>query len=76
MPPLCRKILVPTAGDIPACVAATSLVKPQDMPSQNFWWSARYAAGGRPGEYNGPRPARSDRRNSHRNLLKECCDDR
>jgi hypothetical protein len=62
MPPACRNNLVPTGCDIPASNAASSLVIPCAIPNQNRWSSDRPAKGGRPGEGNGARPDRVDRR--------------
>lgn len=62
MPPACRNNLVPTGCDIPAASAASSLVIPCVIPNQNRWSSDRPATGGRPGEGNGARPDRADRR--------------
>ena len=47
---------------MPAASAASSLVTPCAIPSQNRWSSDRPAAGGRPGDGNGARPERCDRR--------------
>lgn len=60
--PACRNNLVPTGGDIPAANAASSLVIPCAIPNQNRWSSDRPATGGRPGDANGARPERCDRR--------------
>ncbi|MDX8548670.1 IS3 family transposase, partial [Mesorhizobium sp. VK25A] len=62
MPPACRNNLVPTGCDIPAASAASSLVSPCAIPNQNRWSSDRSATGGRPGDSNGARPERCDRR--------------
>jgi Transposase and inactivated derivatives len=62
MPPACRNNLVPTGCDIPAVSAASSLAIPCAIPNQNRWSSDRPATGGRPGDGNGARPERCDRR--------------
>ncbi|MGY3387618.1 hypothetical protein ACVWW6_000209 [Bradyrhizobium sp. USDA 3311] len=62
MPPACRNNLVPTGCDIPAANAASSLVIPCAIPNQNRWSADRPATGGRPGDGNGARPERCDRR--------------
>ena len=62
MPPASRNHLVPTAGDIPASIAASSLAMPAAIAPQNLSRSSRPVAGGRPGDHNGGRPDRSERR--------------
>src|SRR3954453_4109032 len=62
MPPAFRNHLVPTGCDTPASRAASSLLSPMAIASQNRICSSRPAAGGRPGEGNGARPDRADRR--------------
>src|SRR6476659_7026877 len=62
MPPAFRNHLVPTGCDTPASTAASSLLSPAAIPNQNRLCSSRPAAGGRPGDGNGARPDRSDRR--------------
>ena len=62
MPPACRNHLVPTGCDTPASTAASSLLIPTAIADQNRLRSSRPAAGGRPGDGNGARPDRSDRR--------------
>src|SRR5947208_886921 len=62
MPPASRNHLVPTAGDIPASIAASSLAMPAAIAPQNLSRSSRPAVGGRPGDHNGGRPDRSERR--------------
>src|SRR5262249_51794755 len=70
-------ILFPTACDIPACRAASSLVTPAAIAAQNRRCSSRPATTGRPGENNGARPDRSERR--LRLVIatppSRCCDD-
>src|SRR3954465_5956032 len=62
MPPASRNHLVPTAADIPASIAASSLAMPAAIAPQNLSRSSRPAVGGRPGDHNGGRPDRSERR--------------
>jgi putative transposase len=62
MPPAFRNHLVPTAGGTPASIAADSLALPAAIAAQNRRCSSRPATGGRPGEDNGARPDRSERR--------------
>src|SRR5215204_3687164 len=62
MPPAFRNHLVPTGCDTPASSAASSLLSPVAIARQNLICSSRPAAGGRPGEGNGARPDRADRR--------------
>ena len=62
MPPAFRKHLVPTACDIPAVVAASSLAMPSAIAFQNCRNSSRPAIGGRPGDASGSLPDRSERR--------------
>jgi hypothetical protein len=53
---------VPTACDTPASTAASSLAIPVAIAAQNRRRSSRPATDGRPGENNGGRPERSERR--------------
>ena len=62
MPPASRNHLVPTACDIPASTAASSLAIPAAIAAQNRRRSSRPAVDGRPGDDNGARPHRSERR--------------
>jgi hypothetical protein len=62
MPPAFRNHLVPTAGGTPASTAANSLALPAVIAAQNRRCSSRPATGGRPGDDNGARPDRSERR--------------
>src|SRR5918993_1156840 len=62
MPPAFRNHRVPTGCDTPASTAASSLLIPAAIADQNRLRSLRPATGGRPGDGNGARPARSDRR--------------
>jgi transposase InsO family protein len=62
MPPAFWNHLVPTGCDTPASSAASSLLSPVAIARQNLICSSRPAAGGRPGEGNGARPDRADRR--------------
>src|SRR4051812_39712468 len=62
MPPAFRNHLVPTGCDTPASSAASSLLSPVVIARQNLICSSRPAAGGRPGEGNGARPDRAERR--------------
>ena len=62
IPPASRNHLVPTGCDNPALSAATSLLIPPAIYVQNSCRSLRVATGGRPGDRNGGRPHRSDRR--------------
>ena len=62
MPPVSRNHLVPTACDTPASTAAASLAMPAAIAAQNRRRSSRPATGGRPGDRNGARPDRSERR--------------
>ena len=77
MPPAFRNNLVPTACDIPAWTAASSLAMPAAIAAQNRRCSSRPATTGRPGENNGARPDRSERR--LRLVIatppSKCCDD-
>jgi hypothetical protein len=43
-------------------MAASSVERPAAIDDQNRWWCSRRAAGGRPGDRNGARPHRSERR--------------
>jgi putative transposase len=62
MPPAFRNHLVPTGCDTPAWSAASSLLSPLAIAHQNLVCSSRPATGGRPGDGNGARPDRIDRR--------------
>jgi hypothetical protein len=62
MPPAFRNNLVPTACDIPAPTAASSLAMPAAIAAQKRRCSSRPATTGRPGENNGARPDPSERR--------------
>jgi putative transposase len=62
MPPAFRNHLVPTACDTPASTAASSLAMPTAIAAQNRRRSSRPATDGRPGDDNGARPHRSERR--------------
>lgn len=62
MPPAFRNHLYPTGCDTPASTAASSLLIPAAIATQNRHRSSRPATGGRPGDGNGARPDRSDRR--------------
>ena len=62
MPPAFRNHRVPTACGISAAAAASSLDKPVAIAAQNLPRFSLLAADGRPGEGNGARPDRSDRR--------------
>src|ERR671921_210275 len=62
IPPAFRNHLVPTGCDTPASTAASSLLIPAAIADQNRRRSSRPATGGRPGDGNGARPDRSDRR--------------
>jgi len=62
MPPAFRNHLVPTACDTPTSTAASSLALPAAIAAQNRRRSSRPAADGRPGDDNGARPDRSERR--------------
>jgi hypothetical protein len=62
MPPAFRNHLVPTGCDTPASSAASSLLSPLAIARQNLFCSSRPAADGRPGDGNGARPDRADRR--------------
>src|SRR6478752_2899283 len=57
-----RNHLVLTAGGTPASSAASSLSKPTAIAAQNRRRSSRPATEGRPGDDNGARPDRSERR--------------
>jgi hypothetical protein len=50
IPPLCRNHRAPTAGEIPAALAASSVVQPLAIAAQKRWRSSRRATGGRPGQ--------------------------
>src|SRR5216683_704741 len=58
IPPLSRNHRVPTAGDTPALMPASSLGIPRAIATQNRCRSSRLATGGRPGERIAGRPAR------------------
>src|SRR3984893_8992001 len=62
LPPAFRNHLVPTAAATPASSAASSLSKPTAIAAQNRRRSSRPATEGRPGDDNGARPDRSERR--------------
>ena len=62
IPPASRNHLVPTGCDTSALSAAASLLIPVAINAQNICSSLRVATGGRPGDRNGGRPHRSDRR--------------
>src|ERR1039458_4318419 len=62
MPPAFLNHLVPTACGTPAPTAASSLAMPAAIAAQNRRRSSRPATGGRPGDDNGARPDRSERR--------------
>src|SRR5688572_7879561 len=62
MPPASRNQRVPTAGEMPASAAASSLDTPRAIAAQNRWRCSRRATIGRPGERIGARSARSARR--------------
>src|SRR4051794_5678742 len=62
IPPAFLNHRVPTACDTPASTAASSLARPAALAAQNRRRSSRPAIGGRPGENNGGRPDRSERR--------------
>src|SRR3954468_6261845 len=55
MPPRCRNHRVPTGPDTPTATAASSLVRPSAILSQNARSTSR-RGGGRPGERIGGRP--------------------
>lgn len=62
MPPAFRNHLVPTACDTPTATAASSLLIPATIADQKRRRSSRLDTGGRPGDSNGARPDRWDRR--------------
>nr|WP_246790235.1 hypothetical protein [Bradyrhizobium sp. CCBAU 51765] len=62
MPPAFRNSLLPTGCDSPAASAASSLLCPEAIAFQNLSCSSRPAADGRPGDGNGARPDRAERR--------------
>src|SRR6476620_9232121 len=62
MPPVSRNQRVPTGGDTPAPIAASSLDRPAAINAQKRSRSSRRAIPGRPGDLNLSRNARSDRR--------------
>src|SRR6202040_3601832 len=62
MPPASRNQRVPTGGDTPAPIAASSLDRPAAINAQKGSRSSRRAFPGRPGDLNFPRNARSGRR--------------
>src|SRR5580700_6184043 len=62
MPPASRNQRVPTGGDTPAPIAASSLERPAAINAQKRSRSSRRAIPGRPGDLNLSRNARSDRR--------------
>src|SRR4030081_1256706 len=61
MPPASRNQRVPTGGDTPAPIAASSLDRPAAINAQKRSRSSRRAIPGRPGDLNLSRNARSDR---------------
>src|SRR5207344_3224371 len=61
-PPASRNQRVPTGGDTPAPIAASSLDRPAAINAQKRSRSSRRAIPGRPGDLNLSRNARSDRR--------------
>src|ERR1700675_4326417 len=62
MPPASRNQRVPTGGDTPAPIAASSLETTAAINAQKRSRSSRRAIPGRPGDLNLSRNARSDRR--------------
>src|SRR5271169_1367497 len=62
MPPASRNQRVPTGGDTPAPIAASSLDRPAAINAQKRSRSSRRAIPGRPGDLNLSRNARSERR--------------
>ncbi|MES0101784.1 integrase core domain-containing protein [Mesorhizobium sp. M0019] len=62
IPPAFRNHLVPTGCDTPASSAASSPLSPAAIALQYPICPSRPATGGRPGEGNGARPDRADRR--------------
>jgi hypothetical protein len=62
MPPAFRNHRDPTACGTPTPTAASSLDRPEAIDAQNRRRSSRAATGGRPGDRNGDRPERSERR--------------
>jgi hypothetical protein len=62
MPPASRNQRVPTGGDTPAPIAASSLDRPAAITAQKRSRSSRRAIPGRLGDLNLSRNARSDRR--------------
>ena len=60
IPPHCRKHLLPTAGDTPAMLAASSLECPSEIDFQNGPRSARCKTGGLPGDRSSARSDRPD----------------
>src|SRR6267378_8530579 len=62
MPPASRNQRVPTGGDTPTPIAASSLDRPAAINAQKRSRSSRRAIPGRPGDLNLSRNARSDRR--------------
>ncbi|MGY4281546.1 transposase InsO family protein [Bradyrhizobium sp. LM2.7] len=62
MPPAFRNNLLPTGCDNPASSAASSLLSPAAIARQKLFCSSRPATDGRPGDGNGARPDRADRR--------------
>src|SRR5207253_7128811 len=61
-PPAFRSHLVPIACGTPAATAASSLALPDAIAAQNRRRSSRPATGGRPGDNNGGRLDRAERR--------------
>jgi hypothetical protein len=78
MPPALRNHRPPTASDTPVSLAASSVERSTAIDAKNRWWCSRRAAGGRPGDRNGTRSHRSQRRSrvAVAILLLESCDDR
>src|SRR5467141_4385490 len=62
MPPASRNQRIPTGGDTPAPIAASSLDRPAAINAQKRSRSSRRAIPGRPGDLNLSRNALSDRR--------------
>ncbi len=61
-PPASRNQRVPTGGEIPHLIAASSLDRPDAIDTQNRRRCSLRATGGRPGDLGLPRSARSERR--------------
>ena len=62
IPPASWNYLVPTGCVTPALIAAAALLNPVEINVQNNRRSLRAATDGRPGDRNGGRPHRADRR--------------